>query len=135
MKNRFSLFDERSDGLPVVSGRRAFDKALGLSVEGVQKRQIERVVQIVFHQAERDCRSVRQRLRKGESIVPEGFFREHPVDEADPQAGLGVDPVCREQQFSRSRGSDKARQQPSDAVVAGEADPGVSRAHESRGGR
>ena len=53
--------------------------------------------------------------------------RHDAVDEADRLAPRGIDPLVGEHQFARARRADEARQQPGDAVVAGQRDVADSR--------
>ena len=119
-EHRLPLLHERPHRLLVILGARGLHQPLGLAVERGRIVDVQRVVEIVLHVAQRHPRTLGQRLGEGEGLVLQFVVGHDPVHQPDALAALGVDPLGGEHQLARARRAHGARQQPGDAVVAAE---------------
>ena len=97
-------------------------------------RKIEQqgFVEIVLHVAQRQRRPFRHRFRKGKGFLLQAVIRHHAVEEANPLASFGIDPLGGKHQFACPRCADQPRQQPGNAVVAAERNPQIAGRNECR---
>ncbi len=133
LERRLALLDEGLDRFLVIFRAREADQPLGLAME---RRAGNRCAA-----PRRDCPSWRAARAPGPSAIDLASAKasscklgivDHAVDQADPLAALGVDPLGGEHQFARPRGTDRAGEQPGDAVIARQADARIARRAERR---
>jgi hypothetical protein len=98
---RLSLLHERAHRFLVVLGARGLHQPFGFAIERGRIVDVQRVVEIVLHVAQRHSRALGQRLGQREGLLPQFVVGHDPVDQTDAFAALRVDPFGGEHQLAR----------------------------------
>src|SRR5690242_7043820 len=88
LENRLAFLDEGADRLLVIGGARGLYEPLGFAVQRGGIIDMQRVVEIVLHVAQRHARALGQRSGKREGLVLQSGIVHDAIHQPDALASL-----------------------------------------------